>query len=57
LLRSDYGGIQVYNALGYVADVEVRLTKQKMYDIYLPMIADVLGEEIRIDRSERRFVE
>jgi hypothetical protein len=57
LLRSDYGGIQVYNALGYVADVEVRLTKQKMYDIYLPMIADVLGEEIRINRSERRFVE
>lgn len=57
LLRSDYGGIQVYNALGYVADVEVRLTKQKMYDIYLPMIAEVLGEDIRIDRSERRFVE
>lgn len=57
LLRSDYGGIQVYNALAYVADVEVRLTKQKMYDIYLPMIAEVLGEDIRIDRSERRFVE
>jgi NurA domain len=57
LLRSDYGGIQVYNALGYVADVEVRLTKQKMYNIYLPMIQEVLGEEIRIDRSERRFVE
>lgn len=57
LLRSDYGGIQVYNALGYVADAEVRLTKQKMYDVYLPMIADLLGEEVRIDRSERRFVE
>ncbi len=57
ILRGDYGGLQVYNALEYVADVEVRLTKQKMYDIYLPMIADVLGEEIRIDRSERRFVD
>lgn len=57
LLRSDYGGIQVYNALGYVADVEVRLTKQKMYDVYLPMVAEVLGEDVRIDRSERRFVE
>jgi hypothetical protein len=56
ILRADYGGVQVYNALEYVADVEVRLTKQKMYDIYLPMVADVLGEEIRIDRSERRFV-
>jgi hypothetical protein len=57
MLRGDYGGIQVYNALAYVSDLEVRLTKQKMYDIYLPMIADILGEEIRIDRSERRFVE
>ncbi len=57
ILRSDYGGLQVYNALAYVSDLEVRLTKQKMYDIYLPMVADVLGEEIRIDRSERRFVE
>ncbi len=57
ILRGDYGGLQVYNALAYVSDLEVRLTKQKMYDIYLPMIADVLGEEIRIDRSERRFVD
>lgn len=57
LLQSDYGGIQVYNALAYVTDLEVRLTKQKMYDIYLPLIAEMLGEEIRIDRSERRFVE
>ncbi|MGB8644108.1 MAG: DNA double-strand break repair nuclease NurA [Anaerolineae bacterium] len=57
ILRGDYGGLQVYNALAYVSDLEVRLTKQKMYDIYLPMIADVLGEDIRIDRSERRFVD
>lgn len=57
LLQSDYGGVQVYNALAYVTDLEVRLTKQKMYDIYLPMVAEVLGEELRIDRSERRFVE
>jgi NurA domain-containing protein len=57
ILRGDYGGMQVYNALEYVADIEVRLTKQKMYDIYLPMVREVLGEEIRIDRSERRFVE
>ena len=56
-LRGDYGGVQVYNALAYVSDREVRLTKQKMYDIYLPMVSDLLGEEIRIDRSERRFVE
>lgn len=57
MLQSDYGGVQVYNALAYVTDLEVRLTKQKMYEIYLPMVSEVLGEELRIDRSERRFVE
>lgn len=57
LLASDYGGLQVYNALLYVTDLEVRLSKEKMYNIYLPMVAEVLGEELRIDRSERRFVE
>jgi hypothetical protein len=57
MLQSDYGGVQVYNALAYVTDLEVRLTKQKMYEIYLPMVSEVLGEELRIDRSERRFVD
>jgi hypothetical protein len=57
MLMDDYGGIAVYNALAYVVDREVRLSKQKMYDIYLPMVADILGEEIRLDRSEGRFVE
>jgi hypothetical protein len=57
LLSSDYGGIQVYNALMYVTDMEVRLSKDKMYNIYLPMVSEVLGEELRIDRSERRFVD
>ncbi len=57
LLQADYGGMQVYNALLYVTDREVRLTKQKMYQVYLPMVAEALGEELRIDRSERRFVD
>ncbi len=57
LLMDDYGGIEVYNALAYVVDREVRLTKEKMYSIYLPMISELLGEEIRLDRSERRFVD
>ncbi len=57
LLMDDYGGLEVYNALAYAVDREVRLTKQKMYGIYLPMIADLLGDEIRLDRSERRFVD
>ncbi len=57
LLLADYGGVEVYNALAYAVDREVRLSKQKMYDVYLPMVADLLGEEIRLDRSERRFTE
>ncbi len=57
LLMNDYGGLEVYNALAYVVDREVRLSRQKMYDLYLPMVASILGEEIRLDRSERRFVE
>ncbi len=57
ILQNDYGGIQVYNALLYVTDLEVRLSKDKMYNVYLPMVAEVLGEELRIDRSERRFVD
>jgi hypothetical protein len=57
LLLDDYGGIEVYNALAYVVDREVRLSKQKMYEIYLPMVADILGEEMRVDRSEARFVD
>jgi len=57
LLQADYGGIQVYNALLYVTDLEVRLTKQKMYQVYLPMVAEALDEELRVDRSERRFVD
>lgn len=57
LLMDDYGGIEVYNALAYAVDREVRLSKHKMYDIYLPMVASILGEELRPDRSERRFVD
>ncbi len=57
LLMDDYGGIEVYNALAYIVDREVRLSRQKMYDIYLPMVADIIGEEIRLDRSEQRFVD
>jgi hypothetical protein len=57
ILRGDYGGMRVYNALAYISDLEVRLTKRKMYDVYLPMIRDILGEEVRINRSQRRFVD
>lgn len=56
LLLEDYGGIEVYNALAYIVDQEVRLSKDKMYDIYLPLVGDILGEQLRPDRSERRFI-
>lgn len=57
LLMADYGGTEVYNALAYIVDREVRLSKDKMYDVYLPMVSNILGEEIRPDRSERRFLD
>ncbi len=57
LLLDDYGGMEVYNALAYVVDREVRLSKQKLYEIYMPLLSDILGEEIRLDRSARRFMD
>lgn len=57
LLRADYGGLEVYNALLYSVDREVRLHQDMMDEVYLSLIQDALGSdvEIRLDRSERRF--
>lgn len=55
VLASDYGGLEVYNALLYTADREVRLGRKMMNRVYLKLIADILGCEVRLDRSERRF--
>ena len=53
---SDYGGPEVYNALLYSVDREVRLARSTVAEVYLPLVEDLLGVELRLDRSERRFV-
>ncbi len=55
LLAADYGGLEVYNALLYSVDREVRLRQDMMDEVYLSLIQNTLGVEIRLDRSERRF--
>jgi hypothetical protein len=57
LVAADYGGLEVYNALLYSVDREVRLRQEVMDEVYLSMIQNALGNdvEIRLDRSEHRF--
>ncbi len=57
LLLADYGGLEVYNALMYSVDREVRLRQEIMDEVYLGLIQNTLGPdvEVRLDRSERRF--
>jgi hypothetical protein len=59
LLLVDYGGLEVYNAMLYSVDREVRLRQEMMDEVYFNMIKSELekesGIEIRLDRSERRF--
>jgi hypothetical protein len=56
VLRADYGGLEVYNALLYSVDREVRLKRGVVAEVYLPLIERQLGQPVRLDRSERRFV-
>jgi hypothetical protein len=60
ILAADYGGLEVYNALLYSVDREVRLRQEMMDEVYIPLIESELREsdsniELRLDRSERRF--
>lgn len=55
ILAGDYGGPEVYNALLYAVDREVRLERRTMHEVYLHLIQRGLGHEIRLDRSDRRF--
>jgi hypothetical protein len=54
-LAADYGGLEVYNALLYSVDREVRLRRDQVLEVYLPLIEDVTGVPLRRNRSERRF--
>ncbi len=58
LLLSDYGGPEVYNALMYSVDREVRLHQDMTDQVYLSLIRNMLDldeDQLRLDRSERRF--
>ncbi|MEW5718421.1 MAG: hypothetical protein AB1817_07345, partial [Chloroflexota bacterium] len=57
ILAADYGGLEVYNALLYSVDREVRLRQEIMDEVYISLIQNSLGSdvELRLDRSERRF--
>jgi hypothetical protein len=55
LLSADYGGLEVYNALLYSVDREVRLRQEMMDEVYHSMIESALGIPMPLDRSERRF--
>jgi len=55
ILLADYGGFEVYNALLYSVDREVRLRQEIMDEVYFNLIRNELDVEMRLDRSERRF--
>lgn len=54
-LAADYGGMEVYNALLYSVDREVRLHRDTMKEIYTRVVGSIVGHELRLDRSDRRF--
>ena len=56
LLASDHGGSEVYNALLYSVDREVRLRREMVSEVYLPLISQALEIDLRADRSARRFM-
>lgn len=55
LLMDDYGGFEVYNALLYGVDREVRLHRTMMNEVYVRLIAEMTGCEVRLDRSDKRW--
>ena len=54
-LSQDWGGRDVYNALLYIADKEVRLTFDTVDKIYRSVLARELNISLDYDRSTRRF--
>lgn len=54
-LSQDWGGRDVYNALLYVADKEVKLTSDIVDRVYRGVLARELNISVDYDRSTRRF--
>ncbi|MBD3172586.1 hypothetical protein GF326_08945 [Candidatus Bathyarchaeota archaeon] len=54
-ITSDFGGRDVYNALLYIVDKEVRLGIKEVDTVYKSILSEELGVPIEYDRSTRRF--
>lgn len=55
-LLADYGGPAVYNALLYSVDQEVRLSSDRFFSIYLPLLQGILEVELNPTFSAQRFL-
>ncbi len=56
ILVDGHGGHQVYNAALYVADKEVRLSREAVDGPYLSILRSLTGQRLEYDRSTRRFL-
>ena len=54
-ISSDFGGRDVYNALLYIVDKEVRLSGKTVDRVYKSVLGKELGFQIEYNRSTRRF--
>jgi hypothetical protein len=54
-ITADFGGRDVYNALLYIVDREVRLGSKTVDSVYKSVLSKELGYSIEYDRSTRRF--
>lgn len=54
-ILSGYGGLEVYNALLWTTDHEVRLGFETVDTVYKQVIGEELGIQVEYDRSSRRF--
>ena len=51
----DFGGREVYNALLYIVDTEVRLSNKAVDTVYKSVLGKEMGVTLDYDRSSRRF--
>jgi len=54
-MAAAFGGRDVYNALLYIVDKEVRLSAKAVDTVYKSVLGSELGVHIEYDRSTRRF--
>lgn len=55
LLRDGHGGLNVYNAMLYIVDKQVRLHERTVAGSYLAIVRNITGKRVQVDRSRRRF--